>query len=168
MTTLKIRLRKVRDDDAAELAQAWMDHAEVYATLAPAVFSRPDVEGLGEWLVAGLRAQADPERRLVLVADVDGRAVGFVVAAVSAPHAEAGHQIQRDLAAVRVQIEALVVARRWWRHGVGTRLTTAAEDWARNRGAAVISAQAYVDGPAAVFLAARGFTRRAVVHAKPL
>lgn len=165
---MKIRLRKVRADDASDLARAWIAQAEVYAALAPAVFRVPAAEGLGAWLVAGLAAEADPARRLVLVADVDGSAVGFVVAAVVAPHSAPRHQVQRDLAAVRVQIEALVVDPRWQRHGVGTRLTTAAEDWARNRGAEVITAQAYIDGPARAFLGARGYEPRAVIHGKTL
>ncbi len=163
-----IRLRKVRESDAPDLARAWIDHARAYSQLAPAVFGVPDAEGLGDWLVEGLAAEADPARRLVLIADVDGRAVGFMVAAVVAPHSAPQHQMQRDLAAVRVQIEALVVDRQWQRRGVGTRLMTAAEDWARNRGAVVITAQAYVDGPAPAFLAAVGYAPRAVIHGKVL
>lgn len=165
---MKIRLRKVRADDGDDLARIWMDQAQVYAELDPDMFATPDAHGLGAWLVEGLRAQADPDRRLVLVADVDGAAVGFLVAAVVDPHATPQHQSQRDLAAPRVQIEALAVRRDWWRHGVGTRLTTAAEDWARNRGATVISTQTYVRGPAAGFFAARGYDQRAVVHGKGL
>jgi GNAT superfamily N-acetyltransferase len=165
---VKIRLRKVRPDDAAALARAWRDQAETYAELAPDRFTVPDDAGLGTWLVDGLAAQADPDRRLVLVADVDGDAVGFVTAAVVPPHPDAELQMQRDLTTPTVRIEALVVRRDWWRRGVGTRLATAAEDWARNRGAATITAQAWTAGPAAAFLAERGYTTRAVVHGRRL
>lgn len=165
---MKIRLRKVRDDDGDDLARIWIDQARTYAELDPDVFAVPDGQGLGAWLVDGLRAQADPDRRLVLVADVDGAAVGLLVAAVVDPHPAPQHQSQRDLAAPRVQIEALAVRRDWWRRGVGTRLATAAEDWARNRGAAVISAQTSLRGPATGFLAARGYGERAVIRGKHL
>jgi GNAT superfamily N-acetyltransferase len=165
---MKIRLRKVRTGDGPDLAQAWRDQAEVYAALDGEAFAVPDAGGLGPWLVESLEAQADPDRRLVLVADVDGRAVGFVVAAVVAPHPEPDRQMQRDLQQRRVGIEALAVRRDAWRQGVGTRLVTAVEDWARNRGAATVSAQAWIGGPAADFLAARGYAPRATLHAKGL
>lgn len=163
-----IRLRRARSDDADDLAEAWLDQARVYADLDPALFAVPDDAGLGDWLVEGLTSQADPERRLVLVADVDGRAAGFIIAAVVAPHPAAERQMQRDVGDVSVRIEALAVRRAWWRHGVGSRLTTAAEDWARNRGATIITAQAHMDGPARGFLEARGYAARAVVHARGL
>lgn len=165
---MRIRLRKVRPDDADALAQAWLDQAGTYAGLAPEVFVLPDDAGLGGWLVDSLASQADPDRRLVLIADVDGDALGFVVAAVVDPHPAAERQMQRDLAAPSVRIEALVVRRDWWRRGVGTRLATAAEDWARNRGATTITAQAWTAGPATRFLAARGYAPYAVVHGRRL
>jgi GNAT superfamily N-acetyltransferase len=168
MTTRKIRLRKVRDTDADDLAQAWRDQSMVYAALAPDVFGVPSGDGLGAWLVDGLASQADPDRRLVLVADIDGRAVGFLVAAVVAAHAAADRQMQRALSRPRVQIEALAVQRAHWRGGVGRRLLVAAEDWARNRGATEISAQAYIEGPAQPFLGALGYTPQAAVLGKRL
>lgn len=165
---MKIRLRKVRPDDAAHLARAWLDQAETYAPLDPDLFAVPAGDGLGAWLVEGLATQAEPDHRLVLVADIDGAAVGFVVAAVVAPHPAPDRQMQRDLADVRVQIEALVVRADQWRRGVGTRLATAAEDWARNRGARVITAQAFTAGPAADFLADRGYAPRATLFGRTL
>jgi GNAT superfamily N-acetyltransferase len=164
----KIRLRRVRSDDGPDLARAWTDQAETYARLDPEVFRVPSSDGLGAWLVASLAEQADPERRLVLVADVDGAAVGFVVAAVVAPHLAPERQMQRGLDTRSVRIEALVVRRDHWRRGVGTRLVTAVEDWARNRRAALVTAQALTGGPAADFLAARGYAPRAVLHGRTL
>jgi GNAT superfamily N-acetyltransferase len=164
----KIRLRKVRDTDADDLAAAWRDQGEVYAELDPAAFAVPPSDGLGTWLVEGLQSQADPDRRLVLVADIDGSAVGFLVAAVVPAHGSADRQAQRDLARPRVQIEALAVRRDHWRGGVGSRLLRAAEDWARNRGAVTINAQAYIRGPAREFLDARGYAPQAVVLHKRL
>jgi GNAT superfamily N-acetyltransferase len=168
VTTPKIRLRKVRDDDADDLAAAWRDQGEVYAALDPDVFSVPDADGLGPWLVDGLASQADPDRRLVLVADLDGQAAGFLVAAVVPPHEAADRQAQRDLARPRVQVEALAVQRAYWRRGVGSRLLRAAEDWARNRGATTISAQAFVRGPAREFLDHQGYTPQAALFGKRL
>jgi GNAT superfamily N-acetyltransferase len=166
--TAKIRLRKVRDEDADDLAEAWRDQSEVYAALDPDAFAVPSTDGLGAWLVEGLASQADPDHRLVLVADIDGRAIGFLVASVVPPHPSAERQAQRDLAGPRVQIEALAVRRTHWRGGVGSRLLRAAEDWARNRGAASVSAQAFVRGPAREFLDARGYAPRATVFDKRL
>ena len=165
---MKIRLRRVRPDDGPDLARAWTDQAETYAHLDPDVFAVPGNEGLATWLVEGLTDQADPERRLVLVADIEGAAVGFVIAAVVAPHPAPERQMQRGLDTRSVRIEALVVRRDQWRRGVGTRLVTAVEDWARNRGATRVTAQAFTSGPATDFLAARGFAPRAVVHGKAL
>jgi GNAT superfamily N-acetyltransferase len=165
---VKIRLRRVRDSDADDLARAWRDQAATYAALDPQAFTVPEPEGLGAWLVDGLASQADPDHRLVLVADVNGRALGFIVAAVVAPHDAAGRQMQRDLDQPSVRIEALAVRRAHWRAGVGTRLIEAAENWARNRGATMIAAQAYLRGPAADFLDALGYLPRATVMGKRL
>ena len=165
---VKIRLRRVRDSDADDLAQAWRDQGEVYAALDPQAFTVPPPDGLGPWLVDGLASQADPDHRLVLVADVDGRALGFIVAAVVPPHDSADRQTHRDLASPRVRIEALAVRRAHWRSGVGTRLVEAAENWARNRGAASIGVQAFVLGPARDFLDALGYVPQATVLGKRL
>ena len=136
MTGPTIRLRRVRTTDGPALAQAWHDQATTYAALDASTFAVPDDDGLATWLVDELRDQADPERRLVLVADVAGDAVGFVVAGLVGAHPAPERQMQRDLAARGVRIEALAVRRDHWRRGVGTRLVTAVEDWAANRGAA--------------------------------
>jgi predicted N-acetyltransferase YhbS len=165
---VKIRLRKVRAGDGPDLAQAWRDQATVYADLDRGAFTVPERDGLGRWLVESLEAQADPDRRLVLIADIDDRAVGFVVASVVAAHPEPDRQMQRDLRQPRVAIEALAVRRDAWRRGVGTRLVTAVEDWARNRGATTVSTQAWTGGPASDFLEARGYAPRATVHTKEL
>lgn len=165
---MTIRLRKVRPDDASALARAWLDQADVYAALDPATFTVPDEAGLGAWLVSGLAEQADPDHRLVLVADVAGDAVGFVAAAVVAPHATPRYQMHRDLRTTSVRIEALVVDRRRWREGVGTRLVVAVEDWARNRGADRVTTQAHPTGPASAFLAARGYAPRAALYGRTL
>lgn len=165
---MKIRLRRVRDSDAGDLAEAWRDQGAVYAELDPETFAVPRADDIGAWLVDQLASQADPDHRLVLVADVDGRALGFIIAAVVAAHPAADRQAQRDLSGPRVQIEALAVRRDHWRSGVGSRLLRAAEDWARNRGAVAISAQAFVHGPAVAFLDDRGYTPRATVYGKRL
>lgn len=163
-----IRLRRVRDGDADALAAVWLDQAERYAALAPAIFAVPPADGLGPWLVEQLSAAADPDRRLVLVADCAGTAAGFVVAAVVEPHPAARWQMQRDLTRRHIRIEALAVRDSQQRIGVGSRLLRAVEDWARNRDAAVVSTQTFVTGPGAAFLMARGYDTRAQVVTKAL
>lgn len=165
---MTIRLRKVKPDDAPMLARAWLDQAATYAALDPETFVVPEAHGLGTWLATSLAEQADPDRRLVLVADIDTAAVGFVVAAVVAPHATPRYQLHRDLRSTQVRIEALVVDRDRWREGVGTRLLVAAEQWARNRGAVGITAQAHPAGPAAAFLTASGYAARAAMYGRSL
>ncbi|CAN5909140.1 hypothetical protein BH23ACT10_BH23ACT10_22720 [soil metagenome] len=160
---MTVRLRKVRAGDAPALARAWLDQAQTYAALDPDAFGMPDEDGLGTWLADGLAEQADPDRRLVLVADVDDEAVGFVVAAVVPPHATPRYQMQLALRTTSVRIEALVVDQRRWREGIGNRLVVAAQDWARNRGAHLITAQAPAAGPASAFLTTSGYAPRATM-----
>lgn len=164
----RVRLRRVRVGDADALAEAWLDQATTYEGLAPDTFRAPSADGLGAWLAERLAADADPARRLVLVADVDGTAAGFVVAAVVEPHPAAEHQMQRALAHRQVRVEALAVRRAHQRRGVGTRLLRAVEDWSRNRDAHSVVAQAYVRGPAAGFFDAASYETAAMVVSKRL
>jgi GNAT superfamily N-acetyltransferase len=164
-------VRPVRNSDAEGLARAWNDSRDYYAELNPDAFrgSDPEDDGLGLWLVDQLRQAADDERRLVRVAECGGEAVGCVVARLEPPDPSAPRQLLRDLAHVRVSIDALDVQRRHWRSGIGTALVGAVEEWARAHEARLVKLTTYHHSPVSVpFYEALGYERRAAVFIKNL
>ena len=68
-----ILVRKARPDDGAKLAQIWLEFGMEYAAVDTFAFQIPEAEGLREWLERGL-AEAVSDRKLTLVAEVDGAA----------------------------------------------------------------------------------------------
>lgn len=101
---------------------------------------------------------------------VDGQVVGMVGAAVAPALPDGRWQLQRDLSRTRLLVNALLVADGYRRRGVGTALLTAAEEWGRRRGAAVVVTDTNLHSPLSVpFYEDRmGYLRRAVVLRKTL
>ncbi|WP_268920402.1 GNAT family N-acetyltransferase [Actinomadura soli] len=110
------------------------------------------------------------EDRFVRVADLDGSAIGFVDAVLARPHEEAERQLLRELALPRVLVNALAVQRGHWRSGAGAGLMTAVEQWARARGAHLITLDTYATSPVSVPFYERrmGYHRQSIVFAKRL
>lgn len=141
-------VRPVRRGDGEGCARAWVDAARYYVEIEPDAFQVPAEDGLAEWFeVEHARPGKDG---LTLVATVAGKVAGFVTAEFQPPAASAKWQLTRAAAVPRVYVNALVVAEPYRRAGIGTSLLTAVEDWARGRGAAMVSLDTNLRSPLAV------------------
>ena len=161
-------IRTPRAGDGAGLARSWLDAGIYYSQLAPDFFQVPQEDGLAAWFEDELLKT--PPDELNLVADYAGHAVGFVYAAIESPLATAVRQFVRDLAYSRLNIQALVVQRAYWRHGIGKQLLMAAEEWGRSRGASIAVLDTFIGSPISVpFYEQRmGYQRRSIHYYKPL
>jgi GNAT superfamily N-acetyltransferase len=104
--------------------------------LNPDVGHIPDAHGLVGWFEQWL-AQDRGSNQIFLVAEGNGRVVGFIDAIVEPPSTDARWQIQRDLGVLRLVIGALAVEEPQRRAGVGAALMEAAEERGRSQGAMV-------------------------------
>ncbi|MFC4909941.1 GNAT family N-acetyltransferase [Actinomadura gamaensis] len=161
-------IRPARPGDGVGVARAWQDFADYYRELAPEAFKSPRSDGLSDYLETRLLTTA-PDH-FVRVADHDGEAVGFVHAAFQHPHKDAAYQLSRDIAVPRVYVNALALQRRHWRGGAGTALMKATEEWARDRGAHLLTLDTFAASPISVpFYETRmGYHRHTINFTKPL
>lgn len=162
-------VRPPRDGDGAALVRAYREAAEYYAAQAPDLFRVPEEEGLADWLQHSVLV-ASSEDHLVLVAELDGAAVGFVAARILRPGADAARIMMREWGQVRLFIDGLVVKREHWRGGIGTRLMHQAETWGRERGATVVLLDTFVDSDVSVpfYEQHLGYQRRSLRFRKTL
>jgi GNAT superfamily N-acetyltransferase len=93
---------------------------------------------------------ATSEHSLVLVAEADKHAVGYIWATIQPPHANAAMDISRDVGLVRVFIQALIVQEAYRHQGIGTRLMEAVETWAHGKGAVIALLDTFVESPLSV------------------
>lgn len=141
-------VRPARPGDGEGCARAWLDAARYYVEIEPDAFQVPAENGLAEWFEE-LHAKPSPEG-LTLVATVAGEVAGFVTAEFQPPAASAAWQLTKAAALPRVYVDALVVSKPYRRAGVGTALMAAVEDWARGRGAAMVSLDTNLRSPLSV------------------
>jgi len=163
-----IHIRPARPGDGPGFARAWLDAGRYYAHLDPASFQVPARDGLAEWFDRTL-ADQDPHT-LSLAAVVGNDIAGFLSATLQPPNPAARWQLLSSLSQPQLFIQALVVAEQHRRHGVGTALMTAAEEWARGKNAMIISLDTYLHSPLSVpFYEQRmGYYRRSIVFRKDL
>jgi GNAT superfamily N-acetyltransferase len=114
--------------DGASIRTARAEDLEDLVRLLGVLFTiesdfRPDPERQRRGLA---RMLEEPERRLVLVAEAGGLAVGMVTAQLLVSTAEGGEA---------ALIEDMVVAASARRQGLGRRLLGAAAEWSRRKGA---------------------------------
>jgi len=135
----EVKVRAVRPGDGAGCARAWLDAARYYVELDPENFQLPAEAGLAGWFE---QDHADGSQTVLrLVATVDEQVAGFVAAVLEPPLPGAQWQLTRAAASPRVYVNALMVAERYRRAGVGTALMAAVEQWGRS-GGAVLAASA--------------------------
>ena len=162
-------VRAAGPGDGAGCAVVWADAGRHLAGLDPELGHEPEAGGLAAWFEEQL-AEERPASALWLVAIRDGQIAGFVSGAVEPPLASACWQLQRDLAAPRLVVGALVVGAGQRRSGVGTALMQAIEDAGRSLGAAVATLDTNLRSPLSVPFYERrmGYARRAVIFRKRL
>ena len=160
-------IRRATSGDAEGCAQAWLDAGRFYAQLDGSL-KVPDEGGLIEFFESTTPSDDGPET--TLVAERDGQVLGFVALELMEPDPFARFQLQPDLAHRRVAIHALAVAQDYRRSGVGTSLMTAAENWARDRGARSLVLDTNIRSPVSVpFYEDRmGYTRHGIIFRKEL
>jgi GNAT superfamily N-acetyltransferase len=166
--SMSLNVRPARRGDGAGIADVWLSAAAYYADLDPAHFQLPRADGLAEeW--EGQLGQ-DREDSLRLVAEVDGRVVGWLSARIELPEENAAVQLTREHGWTRLAVDALLVECRCWRQGAGTALLDAAETWGRDRGAQVARLDTYAHSPVSVpFYEDRmGYQRRSIIFQKEL
>lgn len=164
-----IVIREIRPGDGPGCARAWRDAGQYYASLVPEVIQVPDARGLAEWFERAIANDRNDDE-LFLVAESGGHVIGMIEGALRRPSPDARWQLQRDLSRTRLVINALAVVSDHRRHGVGTALMKAAEDWGRRNGAVVAVTDTNLHSPLSVpFYEDRmNYLRQAVILRKPL
>jgi GNAT superfamily N-acetyltransferase len=167
MPPVSVLVRPARPGDGEGLARAALDLAEQYIRLDPERFRRPEID-LAAWNEAELR-ELVPESQVWLVAEVNGEAVGEVQAILQEPVENAEVQPQRDVGLRRVYVNYLAVQADYRNRGIGSRLMSAVEQWAREGGAELILTDTSLRSPQAVrFYEKQGYTRQSVILRKQL
>jgi GNAT superfamily N-acetyltransferase len=167
METLAVR--PAQPGDGADLARSWLDAARHYAELDADAFQVPAADGLVEWFEELLERPRSDDA-VWLVAEVDGRVVGDVLARLEPPIEDAPRQLLRDLGRVRLRVDALGVEEAYRRRGVGSRLLRAVEEWGRAKGAVRSVLTTYEASPLSVpfYEQGMGYRRRSIVFEKRL
>ncbi len=161
MSETTIVLRGPRAGDGDGLARCWLDAGAYYAAVNPELFQVPEADGRGleEWALHKIS-----EDTFVLVAESDAQVVGFAVAILQHPSPAAAKNFVRELSQTRVVVDILVVQTAYRRHGIGTRLMEAVEEWARAKEASIMLIDTYIESELSVPFYERrmGYKRRAV------
>ncbi|MGH6655788.1 MAG: GNAT family N-acetyltransferase [Actinocrinis sp.] len=156
--------------DAAGQARLWCESGRFFARLNPDTAQEPDSDGLVARIEQTAAMFADDPAVLALVADVDGEVAGTLTARLLPALPSAAWQVQSDFGRARVHIDALAVAASYRRSGLGTALMAAAEQWAVEQGAEVLTLETDLNNPTSMpFYEHRmGFTPREVIFRKLL
>ncbi|OLT31675.1 hypothetical protein BJF79_00235 [Actinomadura sp. CNU-125] len=121
----RVRMRQARPDDLAEIVRLTVELQRFHAAAPILRPAPPDLHPLKDDLHAAI---AD-ERRLVLVAEAEGRPVGVMVADPDSRHLKAA---TIGIAVVTAAVRA---------EGVGTALLSGVVDWAAGRGFSACGAE---------------------------
>jgi GNAT superfamily N-acetyltransferase len=95
-------------------------------------------------------AEVRDDDEIWFVVEDAGRVVGDLKARIDRPGPGAEHELMRDVGEPMLRVDSLVVLESDRRQGAGTTLMTAAEDWARERGATRAFLTTAIDSPIAV------------------
>jgi ribosomal protein S18 acetylase RimI-like enzyme len=126
-------IRVAVDTDVEAIARIFAQATTYWTGLDPEVFVEVDPERFAEHYRAGKQFPSDVPTadRCTLVAEIDAIVVGFVDVTISRPASEV--DIHRP--DVRGWVQEIAVAENLRGHGIGAVLLSAAEAWARDRGA---------------------------------
>jgi GNAT superfamily N-acetyltransferase len=165
---MTVSVRVARTGDGEAIARAWLTTAAYYADLDSAHFQVPRDDGLAERFdnaITGGGADV-----LQLVAELDGRVVGWLSARVEPPDQNAAVELAREHGWTRLIVEVLIVDGGQWRQGTGTALLGRAESWGRDRGARIVRLGTYARSPVAVpfYEEHMGYARRSTIFQKDL
>src|SRR5260370_14032689 len=132
---MTVSVRGARPGDGSGIARVWLSAAAYYAGLDPAHFQVPSARGLAGMFENAIgRGGGDV---LQLVAELDGRVVGWLSARVQRPDQDAAVELAREHGWTRLMVEVLIVDGGQWRRGTGTALLERAESWGRDKGAEI-------------------------------
>ncbi len=160
-----IRRAEVRDANA--LAELWLELGKHLVGLNPHAFKEPETAGLAERFV-DILSKPHAQDRATFVAEVDGEVAGTIYVRLIPPVEAASHQVLQDVGLIRTEIDALAVAERFRRRGIGRLLMNTAEQWGREKGAGLFFLDTYVASPLSVpFYEHLGYARRSVRFVKP-
>jgi GNAT superfamily N-acetyltransferase len=165
---MTVSVRGARPGDGSAITRVWLSAACYYADLDPAHFQVPSAEGLTGLFETAISCGGG--EALQLVAELEGRVVGWLKARVQRPDCDAGVELAREHGWTRLLVEVLIVDGGQWRRGAGTALLQQAEAWGRDKGAEVVRLGTYAHSPVAVrfYEQHMGYTRRAVIFQKRL
>jgi GNAT superfamily N-acetyltransferase len=107
---------------------------------------------------------------LQLVAELDGRVVGWLSARVNRPDQDAAVELAREHGWTRLIVEVLIVDGGQRRQGIGTVLLDRAESWGRDKGARATRLGTYARSPVVMpfYEEHADHSRRAIIFQKEL
>jgi GNAT superfamily N-acetyltransferase len=166
---MDVVIRPPTPEDADGLAKASRDLGEQYRKLEPHRFQVPERAALLQCLAETL-TEPVPDDELWLVAELDGEAVGDAQAQLHEPVANAAIQPGLDGSRRRVYLGYLAVQAEHRGRGIGGRLLSAVEDWAREKGAELLLTDTNLRSNvgAVEFYESHGFEKQAVILRKGL
>ena len=132
----EVTIRKATPADVGALADVYQASAEHHVRLDPSLYSMPDYLALKERYTRRFPLPADEE---MLVAEVDGEVVGLMDMLLRP--ASGQPRMMRDAVSVALDVAVLPEHRG---HGVGSRLVEAAERWAIEQNAEVMTLSTHV------------------------
>jgi ribosomal protein S18 acetylase RimI-like enzyme len=132
----RVEVREASTEDVGALADIYQASADHHVRLDPSLYTTPDYLDLKERYARRFPLAEDEH---ILVAEVDGEVVGWIE--MQLRPATGQPRMMRDHVSVDLDIAVLAQHRG---HGVGSRLVAAAEVWAAEHGAEVMTLQAHV------------------------
>jgi GNAT superfamily N-acetyltransferase len=162
-------VRHASDVDAPGIVALACNAARFYVAMDPDLFRIPDEEGFVDFLERDRSWHVSPNS-LALVADMEGRVVGYLEASLIEPSESARYQGEADASRVRLFIHFVGTDDAYRQRGIATKLVTTAEDWGRKRGAVVSTLDTWIESPLSMPFWERrmGYQRKNVIFRKPL
>ena len=125
----EVTVRRATAADREAIGPLWQEMMDYHCTLNPEVFALAE-DALSCWL-EWFDTILQDENRIVLVAEVDGKPVGYV-------HGTVGETPPVYARRKHGSIVEISVTASWRRRGVGGKLVGALFDWFRQRGLAEV------------------------------